>query len=324
MRSLPYLDAAVIARTLPMDTAIHAIRAALVDGLNPAADPPRSALPVTAGQLLLMSSQTTHQVGVKVASVAPGNPDRGLPRIQGVYVLMDAETLTPVALLDGTALTALRTPAMSAVAVDVLARPDASTAVVFGSGPQAWGHVAAIRAVRPIEAVIVVGRDQDRAAAFAERVEATGVRARRGVATDVGSADLVVCATTSAQPVFDGSLTPDGACVVAVGSHEPQLRELDDDLLGRALVVVEDVATSLREAGDVIQAVASRALDPTRLQGIREVLLKPPALDDLRPRVFKGVGMSWQDLVVATAVYRADLQAGVRHNGRGGLPPTRR
>jgi ornithine cyclodeaminase len=283
---------------------VGVIERALADGLDPAADPPRDVLATAHGQLLLMPAEAGGHVGVKVASVAPGNAARGLATVQAVYVLMDAATLTPIATLDGTALTSLRTPSVSAVAARHLAAPDAARLVVFGSGPQAWGHVEALRAVCPLAQAVVVGRDPARTRAFAERVTAAGLPASAGEAAAVADADVVVCATTAGEPLFDGRSVRAHACVIAVGSHEPHRRELDARLLARATVVVEDPATALREAGDVILAVAEGAIEAGALTGLADVVTGRAAADPGRPRVFKGVGMAWQDLVTAAEVHR--------------------
>jgi ornithine cyclodeaminase/alanine dehydrogenase-like protein (mu-crystallin family) len=256
---------------------------------------------VSAGQLLLMPSEYGDRVGVKVVGIAPENPRRGLPRIQAVYVLADARTLTPVALLEGAAITSLRTPAVSALAARYLADPDAATLVVFGAGPQARGHIAAMAAVRPLREVVVVARDPGHAEAVAAEARASGLDATAGDPGAVRRADIVVCATTSARPVFDGALVRPGCCVVAIGSHEPEARELDAGLMGRSQVVVEDAATAMREAGDVVLAVREGALDPGALVELPG-LVRNADPEPSRPRVFKGVGMAWQDLVVAAEV----------------------
>jgi ornithine cyclodeaminase len=301
---LPWIDAATLERLLPAADAVEAVEAALRGGLDPSKDPPRGVVDTAHGQLLLMPAETSDGVGVKVTSVAPANPARGLPRIQAVYVLMDAETLTPVALLDGTALTVVRTAAVSAAAVSGLAAEDAARIVVFGSGPQADGHLQALCAVRPVTDVVVVGRDPARAASCAERAAALGLRATVGSAEDVADADIVVCATTARRPLFDGNLVRDGVCVVAVGSHEPDARELDPELLARATVVVEDSATALREAGDVILAVREGRLREDALVELADLIRAGEIQLSGGPRVFKSVGMPWQDLVVATEVHR--------------------
>jgi ornithine cyclodeaminase/alanine dehydrogenase-like protein (mu-crystallin family) len=158
--------------------------------------------------------------------------------------------------------------------------------------------------VRPVTEVVVVGRDAGRAQSFAGRLTGTGVLATLGTPDAVADADLVVCATTSGDSLFDGRLIQDRACVVAVGSHEPDRRELDAQLLGRASVVVEDVATALREAGDVVLAVAAGALDPTGLVTVSDLVTGRASVDPTLPSVYKSVGMAWQDLVVAAEVHR--------------------
>ncbi|TLS47104.1 ornithine cyclodeaminase family protein [Streptomyces montanus] len=284
----------------PMEAAIDALRTSLLDGLDPEAGPPRSIIPVPHGQLLLMPASWGSYAGVKVATAAPDNAARGLPRIQGNYLLLDGETLTPLALLDGIALTSVRTAAVSAVAADALAEPDASRLVLFGTGPQARSHLEALRCVRPIQEVVVVGRDAERTRVFAEEAGA-----RVGGPGDVAHADLVACCTTARTPLFDGSLVPESATVLAVGSHEPEAREVDETAVARSTVVVEAVSAALREAGDVIQAVEARALDPGALVGLADLVRGGRELPPGRPRFFKGVGMAWQDLVVAAAHFEA-------------------
>lgn len=300
--ALPYLDEDTVLRLAPWADAVTAVEQVLLDGLDPAEVPQRSFVDVAHGQVLLMPGTTSTAVGVKLATVAPGNPDLGLPRIQAIYVLLDPVTLAVTALLDGTALTTVRTPAVSATAVKHLAVPSAHRLVVFGSGPQAWGHVAAIRAVRPIDEVVVVARRAPGAEDLARRITASGADARVGSPEDVATADVVACATTARTPLFDGSLLPAHACVVAVGSHEPEARELDAVTLRRAgRIVVEDAAVAMREAGDVIQAVASGDVAEAELIGLRDVVRLEPDEDG---SVFKSVGMGWQDLAVAELVHR--------------------
>ncbi|HEY0168767.1 MAG TPA: ornithine cyclodeaminase family protein [Jatrophihabitans sp.] len=302
---LPYLDADALMSLVSWTEAITALEAALARGAHLTGGPARFGTAEAHGQLLMMPARSADLVGVKLTSVAPGNPALGLPRIQAVYLLFDAATLTPRTLVDGTALTTLRTPAQSALAVRALARKDASTLLVFGSGPQAWGHAHAIGAVRPIQTVRIAGRDQARQAALIDRLRAEGVPAMAGAGADVATADIVVCATTARSPVFDGRLLRKQACVVAVGSHEPAARELDDVVFQRAgRVVVEERSTALREAGDVIQAIASGALNADQLLDLAEVTGAAgngtvAAAGGIS--VFKGVGMGWQDLAVAEA-----------------------
>jgi ornithine cyclodeaminase/alanine dehydrogenase-like protein (mu-crystallin family) len=299
MNALPFLDAETLTRAVSWKQAIDALGAVLASGPDIGSGPARSRATTSHGELLLMPAESAGAVGVKLVGIAPGNAELGLPRIQALYVLFDARTLVPRLLIDGAALTTLRTPAVSALAVQSLAVPSATTLTVFGSGPQARAHVAAIRAIRPITSVTIVGRNPERAADLVTRLRADDLDAAAGTPQDVSEADIVICATDSGVPLFDGDLLADHACVVAVGSHRPDTRELDDRVFTRAArVVVEDRATALREAGDVVLAIQAEALTASELVTLAELLSSPP-VDGLT--IFKSVGMGWEDLAVAEA-----------------------
>ncbi|HYQ70183.1 ornithine cyclodeaminase family protein [Actinophytocola sp.] len=278
-------------------TAVEALRTALRDGLDPEADWARSRVPMKHGELRLMPAEWGRYAGMKVVSVAPDNPARGLPRVQGTYLLLDAETLGPLAVLDGAELTTLRTAAVSALAVDALAVADAARLVVFGTGPQARSHITAVRAVRPLTEVTVVGRTPDRALAFVSTVDDVRV----GAPSDVARADVVVCATTSREPLFDGGLLPSRVTVVAVGSHEHSAAEVDFATVCGSTVVVEARSAALREAGDITQPVAAGAFDPSTLVELVGLVRGSVRVDPDRPRLFKSVGMGWEDLVIAAS-----------------------
>ncbi|MEW1926047.1 ornithine cyclodeaminase family protein [Streptomyces sp. NPDC088360] len=300
----PYIDADAMARLVPMATAVEAVEAVLKTGLDPEAEPPRGIVDVPGGQLLLMPSATTSYTGVKIATVTPENASRDLPRVQGVYLLLDGETHTPLALLDGIALTSLRTPAVSGAAIKHLAVPEAGRLLVFGSGPQAWGHVEAVRAVRPTLAhVDVVARNPERVAAFVDRCREAGLSAAPATPADVATADVVCCCTTAREPLFDSALLPPHATVAAVGSHEPDAREVDEGLLRRGLVVAESHGVALRECGDIALAVEAGAFDMTRLRTLGELVRGEIDIPANRPRLFKSAGMAWEDLGVGAAAY---------------------
>lgn len=299
-----HVDADRLRAALPMADAVAALRAALAGGLRPEADPPRTAVELPAGQVLLMPAAGPRVAGVKIVSVAPDNPARGLPRIYGAYVLLAADTLAPLAVLDGTELTSLRTPAMSALAADLLAPPDAANLVVFGTGPQAWGHVHALGLVRSLTRITVVGRSAGRADQFAQRCRAAGLPAAPGTADAVAGADLVACCTTAREPLFDGSTLRPDATVLAIGSHEPDAREVDGPTVARSTVVVESRAAALAEAGDIIGAIRDGLVGPDHIAGdVGELVRGEMPVRPGRPRFYKSVGMAWQDLVVAAAAY---------------------
>ena len=290
-----FFDANSVAALGP-EAAVRAITDALRGGLEPAADPARVSVGLTQGQFLLMPSEAPTAAGIKVVTVAPDNPSHGLPRIQAAYLLFDRETLALRTVLDGTALTTLRTPAVSVAAV-LRGLPDRPLRVaVIGVGPQATAHVSTLAAVRPLGSASYLVRDPSRTSLAAVRLGSPQAD------ETLRSSDVVICATSARTPVFDSRLLRDDAVVVAVGSHEPDARELDAALLGRATVVVEDVATALREAGDVVLAIAEGTLTSGDLVPMRDVVTGAVAVPVDRPLVFKSVGMSWQDLVVAAAV----------------------
>lgn len=300
----PYIDAEAIARLVPMSAAIEAVEAVLKAGLDPEAEAPRGVVGVPGGQLLLMPSSTASYTGVKIATVTPGNAARELPRIQGVYLLLDGETHTPLALLDGIALTSLRTPAVSGAAIRHLAAPDTRRLLVFGTGPQAWGHVEAVRAVRPtLEHVDVVARNPERVAAFVDRCRDAGLSAAPATPADVATADVVCCCTTAREPLFDSALLPPHATVAAVGSHEPDAREVDEGLLERGLVVAESREVALRECGDIVLAIGAGAFDAGRLRTLDALVRGDVPVPRDRPRLFKSAGTAWEDLGVGAAAY---------------------
>ncbi|MFF3327010.1 ornithine cyclodeaminase family protein [Streptomyces sp. NPDC002889] len=314
-KDLPYLDEDAVRTLLTPADAAAAVAQALLDGLDPETCPPRSRVTVPTGQLLLMPAATGAYAGVKIAGVVPANPGRGLPRITGGFLLLDGTTLLPLALLDGAALTALRTPAVSAVALSHLAVPDGGHLVMFGAGPQAYGHLEAVRAQRPLTRVTVVARRRERAEALVAYAGARGLNARTGTARAVADADLVVCCTTAREPLFDGRLVQTHATVIAVGSHEPDARETDTALVSRSAVYVESRAAALGEAGDLLVPQAQGAIGPGHVAGtLADLVTGRAAADRTRPRLFKSVGMAWEDLAVAAALCTA---------AEGGGPPRR-
>jgi ornithine cyclodeaminase/alanine dehydrogenase-like protein (mu-crystallin family) len=292
--------------------AVAAVRDALRAGLDPDGDVPRSILPLANGQGLLMPAEFGGWFGVKVATVAPGNPALGLDRINATYLLHDSETLRPAAILDGIALTTLRTPAVSVAAgLDPLraladGAGDGLRLVVFGVGPQGEGHVRTVRAHVPVVDVTAVTRGGGVVPAWADRHLPAGDAA---LAERVRAADVVVTATSARAPVVDGRLVRDGALVLAVGSHEPGVRELDGELIGQARVVVESREVALREAGEVVLAAREGRLDPEALFTMAELIGSPGPGSDWahargHPTIVKTSGMAWEDLVVAVAAFQ--------------------
>ena len=263
--------------------------------------------------MLLMPAHGQEGAGLKLVSIVRGNPTRGLPMIQGLYVLLTPDGMTPELMIDGAALTALRTAAVSALATRQLARPDSRNLVLFGAGAQAAAHVDAIRAMLPIERVTVVGRSaaSPRAAALVARLLAAGVDAAVGERGAVASADVVCTCTTSVAPVFaDNDLRP-GTHINAIGAYRLDMCEIPAGSLARALLVVESVAATLAEAGDVVNAIDSGALPASGFAYELHELLDGDVgrEDEAQITVFKSVGLAVEDLIVARAA--ADALADV-------------
>ena len=304
--SINFVSAATVADTLSPASAVRAIEDALRTGFDPATDFPRKILDVKHGQLLVMPSQLQSSVGVKVATVAPDNPGRGLPRIQAVYVLFDALTLTPRLLLDGTALTTLRTPAVSVAAVKpaLLAKDTPLHITVFGAGPQGTGHAATIADVvdahRAIASVTYVVRHPTAAGLPPGNIVVEAHSPLADLA--VYRADVIVCATGAGEPLFDSTGTKPDVIVIAVGSHDPDRREVDTQLVARAQVIVEDRDTALREGGDVVMAIAESDLSAGDLIPIKDVATGAATLVPGKAVFFKSSGMSWEDVVVGEAI----------------------
>jgi ornithine cyclodeaminase len=308
LRSIPILHAEDIARLITWPGAAHAVRDALLGGLDPAAGWARSVLEAASGQLLLMPSESATAVGVKAVTVAPGNAGRGLPRVHGAYLLYDSATLELVAIMDGAALSTLRTPAVAMAAVEpAFGRFGGPVRVtIFGAGQQGVGHAEALATggFATIGDLAYVSRTPERARAALDGGTPVLAATDPAVADRLRSSDVIVCATTASTPLFDSRLVPDRAVVIVIGAHEAANREVDGDLLARSTVVVEDRATALREAGDVVLAVAEGKLSPDALIPMAEVIRGLAVPDPGRPYVFKSVGMAWEDLAVAEVIAR--------------------
>ncbi len=300
------LDAAELRRRLPMLAAIDALEAGF-RAQDPSAAPLRSHLVTPAGSLLLMPAFGEGGVGVKLVTLTPDNPERHLPYIGGVYVLFDATTQTPEAIVDGAALTALRTAAVSGLATRHLADPGAERLAIFGAGVQARSHLDAMLAVRRIEHVTVVSPTLPRAQALVDVARGRGVTADVGEPDDVAGADLVCTCTTSDIPLFDGAGLAAGTHVNAVGSYQPTSRELDTTTLLRGRVVVETRGAALAEAGELCIPIDEGAFGPEHIVADLAELVHGAGVrtSPSDVTVFKSVGLAFEDLIVARAAVDA-------------------
>jgi len=265
------------------------------------------------GVLLAMPSAIVQPeaLGAKIVSVFRRNPARGLPTVTSIYALSDYQTGAPLALMDGGYLTAIRTAAGSAVATRALARADAQTLGVFGTGVQARFHVETIRRVRALSEVRVSGTSTDKSAAFARWVtETAGLPARAASPRETSAADIVAACTTSPSPVVIADAVRDGTHVNAVGAFTPTTRELPSALINRARVYVDTRAGALSEAGDLIVAQAEG--DFSELAGeVGEVLLGAVygRTSEQEVTVYKSVGAAFLDAATARLAFEAATAA---------------
>lgn len=313
--TLPYIDAAQLLELLQPATAVGALEEALRGGLDPELDPPRLFAPLDAGEFLLMPAQSAKYAGIKVATIAPGNPAQGHPKIQGTYLLLDKATLAPLAAMDGAELTLIRTPAVTVMAVKALlalrGTASAGTVAVLGTSLQADRHIEALAAVCGIETLVVIGRRPGAVQALAGKYAARGISSRAGSHADLADADVILCATSSSTPVFDGNLPKDAAVIAAIGSHGLDAREIDPVLARRADVVVEGRASALREAGDLIPARSAAEWEGRGLATLSDLLGGRFTPEAGRPLLYTGVGMAWEDIVVAGRAFEALREAGM-------------
>lgn len=258
--------------------------------------------------LLMPAWQPGGALGVKLVTVFPDNGQRGLPAVQGVYLLLDGMTGVPRALIDGPALTARRTAAASALAARHLARPDARRLLMVGTGALAPQLVRAHVAARPIAEVAIWGRTPEKAERLAQDLAAAlpGVALRpvRHLAEAVPAADIVSCATLATAPLVRGVWLRPGQHLDLVGGFRPDMRETDDDAVRRARVFVDTRAGALKEAGDIVQPLKAGIIAERDIQGDLFELARGATgrRDDDEITLFKSVGTALEDLAAARLV----------------------
>jgi ornithine cyclodeaminase len=305
---LRLLTAVEVKQALPMAEAIAAMKSAYAQlSAGQAVMPLRGHISVAPhqGTTLVMPAYLpeAEALAVKVVSVFPQNAARGERVIYGMVLVFDAETGRPSALLEGSALTAIRTGAASGAATDLLARPDAAIVAILGSGVQAHTQLEAVCTARTVQEVFVYSPNQAHAEAFASQVAGVGpvpqgVRVVAQATTAVQDADIICVATTSSTPVFDGRALKPGAHVNAIGSFLPAMQELDVVTVQRSLVVVDSREAVLAEAGDLIIPLQQGMIMADHIHAeLGEIILgrKYGRTDPQQITLFKTVGTAVQD-----------------------------
>ena len=292
------LDETAVSGLLRMEEVIPAMERALADfSSGKVVQPVRTILPVAEhkGFLGLMPAYTGAALGTKLVTFYPHNTD--VPTHLATILLFKPETGEPLVSMDGRLITEVRTAAVSAVATERLARPDASVLAIIGSGVQARSHLEALMLVRDFREIRVWS--PRRAAAFANE---HGVLAAPSAEEAVRGADVVVTATTSTTPVLSGEWLSTGAHINAIGAARPDWRELDDEVLRRSRVYVDSREAALKESGDVIAAGEIFAEVGEVVSGA-----KPGRRSAEEVTLFKSLGLAVEDVVTAGLVYRKAL-----------------
>jgi ornithine cyclodeaminase len=319
--SMRMIDAAAVDRSLTFAGLVETLRAAFRDG---AVQPVRHHHTIdrpdgAASTLLLMPAWTDFQragtsdggfVGVKIVTVSPDNNAIGKPAVMGLYLLLDGRTGEPLALIDGQRLTQWRTACASALAASFLAREDASSLLVVGAGALSPFLARAHAAVRPVRRIRIWNRTQANAQTIVAGLADLGLDV--AVAPDldaaVAEADIVSSCTIAPEPLIKGALLRPGAHVDLVGGFTPTMREADDDAIRRARVHVDTLAGATKEAGDIVQPLASGALAREAIAGdlfglARGEIAGRGSAQEIT--LFKSVGAALEDLAAGIAVYRA-------------------
>ncbi len=313
VRAPVVLDALEVLARLPMRAAVDALEVALRDAPFPAT-PQRLHLDVDAAEsggepaeLLVMPSAVPGWAGTKLVGLVGTNPARGLARITSSYVLLGPPGLQPLAVLDGAALTGLRTAAVSGLATRLAARSGSRRVVVIGSGVQARTHILAMAAVLDdIEVSVIARRSREIDALIADvRDSGCNVPIAVGGPEDLARADVVCLCTSSPEPVISLADVPVGVHVNAVGAYRPDQREASGDLVAACAVIVETRATALAEKGDLLLAEQEGSWSRDAVRADLHELASGVRIgrrSDEERTFFASVGHAYEDLVIARAV----------------------
>jgi ornithine cyclodeaminase/alanine dehydrogenase-like protein (mu-crystallin family) len=314
-----------IQRLLPMAECIRVMADALVSLARGGVHQPLRMIvqpPAASGLMALMPAyiaEPAPSYGLKVICVFPANPSKGMDAHQGSVLLFSSETGELLALMNASAITAIRTAAVSGVATRALAREDASCLAIIGSGVQARTHLAAMAAVRPLRRARVASRRFENARRFAREMAPSfgfPIEAVERVEDAVRGADLIVTATSASSPVVNREWLEAGAHLNAVGASQPQKRELDTATVKAATLFVDRRESALNEAGDYLLAAREAGLGADHIRAeLGEVLTgaKPGRSSPDEITCFKSLGLAVEDVAAAEHLYRLAQAQSVGH-----------
>lgn len=299
-----------VADLLPMQEAIEVVEAVMKQvSRGTVTLPLRSVTPVGGNNRMgLMPGAIADpaRFGVKMVSLFPDNPARGLSSHRGAMVLFEAETGGAVAMMDASLLTAIRTAAASAVATRALARSDATHLAIVGTGEQAEHHLDAMMCVRPIRRLSVAGRSAAKVEAFAARAAELYPDLEIGHDTDIESAiadaDIICTVTSAPTPIVEGAWVAPGAHLNIVGSSIPTMREVDDEMVIRGAIWVDYLQSTLAQAGEIVDMIKAGTFSADQLQGEIGAHLSgeiPGRSSPEQITIYRSLGIAAQDLAAA-------------------------
>lgn len=301
--------------SLPMADAIEAMKNAFgAYSSGKSTVPLRSKIETEKGITLLMPACLTekNEMAVKLVSIYDGNPGLGYPRISALVMVIDPETGRPIALIDGESLTALRTGAAGGLAAELFSRKDSKIIALFGAGIQGGSQLKAAMTVRAIETIHIYDPNQEACEKLLQEVQrwqpaAPEIHIATSPKNAVENADIVITATPSKVPVFEGKNLKPGTHVTAVGAFTPEMMEIDDYTVKTASVYVDSREACLAESGEIIRS------NPKIVAEIGEVVNgdKPARQDPFEITFFKSVGLATQDAAAASAVLRQAISDGL-------------
>ena len=305
--NLPFYSAEDVQSAVSMAEAIEAMKEAFTALSHGTAIVPNRINLTMKDQNALHLSMPAYITGgkymtIKLVNVHFDNPQKGLPLINGVILVMDAIEGNLMALVEGKSVTALRTGAGSGLATDLLANRDASFAVIFGTGAQAQTQIEAIRHVRELKSVKVIGRSEKKTANFCNAFDEIVQPGRKD---DLKNADIICTATTSEKPLFNFDQVKLGAHINAVGAHKPDTRELSTDTIQNSKVYIDHLPASEVEAGDILVPITEGAYSWDYIEGKLGELVAGNISgrgSDSEITIFNSIGNAAQDLVIATQV----------------------
>ena len=290
---------------LPMPKAIEIMKHAFGQlSAGKATVPLRSKISSDKGDTLLMPAYLhgSQDLGIKIVSIYKDNPSKDIPTVTAIVIVLDPQTGQPRALIEGDSLTAIRTGATGGLASELLARRNAKTVALFGAGVQARAQLQGVIAVRSITRINLLDLSLSASQKLADEIatwgEAPAVNLVSNSKEAIQDADIIITATTSSKPVFDGHGLKAGTHITGVGSYTPQMREVDETTVQRARIVVDSREACLAEAGDLI--IPKATVDAELGEIINGI--KPGRHSDDEITFFKTVGVAVEDAAAAAAI----------------------